>query len=57
MIDTQFLVDRHMHRIVKRDGAWKLYCPQRGPDRLICAGSFEILVRVLYMPSHCWWVL
>lgn len=57
MTETEFLVDRHTHRIVKRDGKWKLYCPRRGPDKLICTNSFDVLIRVLYMPNHChWWL-
>lgn len=41
MDETPFLVDRWKHRIVKRDGMWKLYCPARGADDLIFAHHFE----------------
>lgn len=41
--ETEFMVDRHKHRIVKRDGLWKLYCPRRGtgPNSLILSDTFD----------------
>jgi hypothetical protein len=41
--ETEFLVDGHKHRIVKRDEVWKLYCPERGGDSIISAVAFESL--------------
>jgi len=50
--ETEFLVDRDKHRIVKRDGLWKLYCPVRGtgPASLIVTGRFEYIVEALNWP-------
>ncbi len=33
--EIPFLVDRYKHRIVKREGVWRLYCPERGTNDII----------------------
>ena len=43
----EFLVDRHKHRIVKRDGVWKFYCPFRGPDGIIFCMTFAAAIFLL----------
>jgi hypothetical protein len=48
--ETEFLVDRHKHRIVKRDGVWKLYCPERGGDSLILTARFADIVHAFTLP-------
>lgn len=49
-METQFLVERHKHRIVKLDGMWKLYCPERGGDSLILAPLFGQIVHAFTLP-------
>lgn len=48
------LVDRHTHRIAKApDGAWGMYCPQRGPDDLIYAASWAWVTEALSRGTTC----
>lgn len=52
MSDVEFLVDAYKHRIVKRDGLWRLYCPYRGGDApgIIMAPRFPLIRAVLLLP-------
>jgi hypothetical protein len=54
--ETTFLVDAYKHRIVKRDGTWKLYCPERSGDSLILANTFKLIRIALteYPCKHGW---
>lgn len=49
--DVIFLVDTFKHRIVKREGIWRLYCPERGPDDIIfCTADYPYITAVLDTP-------
>lgn len=47
------LVDKHTHRIVKEDGIWKMYCPQRGPDDLIYTYAWRLVEYALRNAGRC----
>jgi hypothetical protein len=48
------LVDGHTHRIAKApNGAWGMYCPQRGPDSLIYAATWPWVLVTLMRGTTC----
>jgi hypothetical protein len=46
----EFLVDRHKHRIVKRAGIWRMYCPERGTESIICCPRFSHVLAAVHTP-------
>ena len=49
--EIPFLVDRYKHRIVKREGVWRLYCPERGTNDIIyCVAPFPFITVLLEEP-------
>ena len=52
--ETPFLVDRNKHRIVKRDGVWKLYCPLRGTNNLVLAKTYDVMLKLNPVCPHPW---
>lgn len=49
--EVPFLVDRRKHRIVKREGAWRLYCPKRGAEDVVyTTWPFPVIAHVLNEP-------
>jgi hypothetical protein len=51
---TPFLVDGFKHRIVKRGGMWRLYCPKNGvgPKSLVIAYDFEAIRVAMTYPCR-----
>jgi hypothetical protein len=48
--DVPFLVDRRKHRIVKREGIWRMYCPERGRGSIIFAAAWEYVLDACLTP-------
>lgn len=45
-----FLVDTRKHRILKRFGWWRMYCPRRGPDSIIFTAEWRHVLNACDTP-------
>lgn len=48
--NVPFLVDRRKHRIVKREGVWRMYCPKRGPNSIIFTIGWDYVLEACLTP-------